>query len=340
MAMISPRGTLRGPIVKVMDIEAQGPHSSMVVRDVADVWPSAHEVQIEVAAAGVNRADLMQRAGYYPPPQGAPAWPGLEVSGRIGQIGSEVSNWSPGDEVCALLAGGGYAEQVCVDERLVLPVPSGVGVLEAASLPEAACTVWSNLVMAARLAEGDTALIHGGSSGIGTMAVQVAAALGATVAVTAGSAHKLAVCRELGAAVLINYREQDFVQELQAATSGRGADVILDSIGAKYLARNVAALAPGGRCVVIGLLGGRRAELDLGELLTKRAAVMATSLRSRSLAEKAEIVAQVRRHVWPLIETGRVHPAVDSTFALDQAQAAHDRMESSQHVGKLLLTIG
>lgn len=305
--------------------------------------PTAHEgeVLVEVVAAGVNRADVMQRKGAYPPPPGASELPGLEVSGRISALGegTDGSGWSVGDEVCALLAGGGYAQTVAVPVGQLLPVPDGIPLEDAAALPEVACTVWSNLVMEAGLREGETVLLHGGSSGIGTMAIQVAKALGARVAVTAGSAEKLAACRELGADILINYREQDFVEEVRAATDGGGADVILDVVGAKYLPDNVRALAHDGRLVVIGLLGGRVGELDLGRLLTKRASVQATSLRSRSAAGKAQIVAQVREHVWPWIEQGRVRPLIQSRHPLEQAAAAHREMEESQHIGKLLLTV-
>ena len=299
----------------------------------------AHEVLIDVAAAGVNRADVLQRRGFYPPPAGAPDWPGLECSGTVREVGAEVTGWKPGDRVCALLDGGGYAEQVVVDAGMCLPVPDGVDLVDAAGLPEVACTVWSNVFMAAGLQRGQVLLVHGGSSGIGTMATQLAHALGARVAVTASSAEKLAACTELGAGIAINYKEQDFVAELLRATDGHGADVILDSIGAKYLARNIDALATGGRLVIIGFLGGIRAEINLQNLLAKRAAVLATSLRARPLEEKRVIVSQVREYVWPLIADGSVHTVVDSRLPLDQAVAAHARMEESGHIGKILLTL-
>jgi putative PIG3 family NAD(P)H quinone oxidoreductase len=276
--------------------------------------------------------------GHYAPPPGAPEYPGLEVSGTIDALGPGVDAWAVGDEVCALLAGGGYAEQVCVSSDLVLPVPSGVSVADAAALPEVVCTVWSNVFMTANLLPGQTLLVHGGSSGIGTMAIQLAREVGARVAVTAGSAAKLEVCRQLGAEVRVNYRQQDFVGEVRAATGGAGADVILDNMGAKYLARNVDALATNGRLVVIGLQGGTRAELDLGLLLRKRAAVIATSLRARPAAEKATIVAAAREHVWPLIESGRVRPVIHSRYPLARASDAHAEMEASGHIGKILLT--
>ena len=298
----------------------------------------AGQVVIDTVAAGVNRADIMQRKGFYPPPKGASPLPGLEVSGVIARVGPEVTGWSVGDEVCALVDGGGYAEQVLVPATQLLPVPQGVSVRDAAGLPEVACTVWSNVFMTANLQPGEVVLIHGGSSGIGTMAIQLAKAAGATVAVTAGSEDKLAFCRELGADIAVNYREQDFVEEVRAATDGHGADVILDVIGAKYLPRNVDLLATNGRMVVIGLMGGRTGDLDLGTLLGKRAAVIATSLRARPADEKATIVAAVREHVWPLIEDGAVRPIVQGTHPLAQAADAHREMEASGHIGKILLT--
>ena len=240
--------------------------------------------------------------------------------------------------MCALLVGGGYAEQVCVPQAQVLPVPAGVALEDAAALPEVVCTVWSNVFMTANLLPGQFLLVHGGSSGIGTMAIQLAREIGARVAVTAGSAEKLEACRQLGAEMLVNYREQDFVEEVRAATGGAGADVILDNMGAKYLARNVDVLAVNGRLVVIGLQGGTKAEVDLNALLRKRAALIATSLRARPAEEKATIVAAVREHVWPLVEAGRVKPIVHSRFALADAAAAHREMESSRHIGKILLT--
>jgi putative PIG3 family NAD(P)H quinone oxidoreductase len=324
--------------VKAITIPTPGDADALVLADVPDPEPAAGEVRIAVAAAGVNRADVMQRRGFYDPPPGSPTWPGLEVSGTVDAVGEGVTTWSVGDEVCALLVGGGYAERVCVPEAQVLPVPSGVSLEHAAALPEVVCTVWSNVFMTANLLPGQTLLVHGGSSGIGTMAIQLAREVGARVAVTAGSAEKLAACKELGAEVLVNYREQDFVEEVRQATGGAGADVVLDNMGAKYLARNVDVLAVGGRLVVIGLQGGTTAEIDLNALLRKRAAVIATSLRARPPAEKAAIVAAVREHVWPLVEAGRVRPVVHTTFPLADAADAHREMESSRHIGKILLT--
>jgi putative PIG3 family NAD(P)H quinone oxidoreductase len=323
--------------MKAITIPEPGDASALTLADVPTPEPAPGEVRIRVVSAGVNRADLMQRMGHYPPPPGAPVYPGLEVSGVVDALGTDVAGWSPGDEVCALLAGGGYAEFVCVPAGQVLPVPSGVTLEDAAALPEVVCTVWSNVFMTANLLPGQTFLVHGGSSGIGTMAIQLAREVGARVAVTAGSPAKLEVCRELGAEILVNYREQDFVEEVKAATAGAGADVILDNMGAKYLGRNLEALAVNGRLVVIGLQGGAKAELDLGMLLRKRGAVIATSLRARPAEEKAAIVAAVREHVWPLVEAGRVKPVVHATYPLGEAAQAHRTLEASSHIGKILL---
>lgn len=325
--------------MRAVTISEPGGPDVLVPAQVPDPVPADGQVLVRVAAAGVNRADVMQRLGHYPPPPGEPKWPGLEVSGTVAAVGDGVEEWSVGDEVCALLGGGGYAELVAVPAGQLLPVPDGVDLVEAAALPEVACTVWSNVFMAAGLQRGETLLVHGGSSGIGTMAVQLAHALGARVAVTAGSADKLARCAELGADVLVNYREEDFVERVREATDGRGADVVLDNMGAKYLARNVDVLATGGRLVVIGLQGGTRAEVDLGLMLRKRVAVMATSLRARPAAEKATIVRQVRELVWPLLADGTVRPVVHATFPLDDASRAHAVLEESSHVGKVLLTV-
>ena len=305
--------------------------------EVPDPVPGPGEVVIDVAASGVNRADLMQRQGFYPPPPGAPPYPGLECSGRVRAVGDQVAGWRPGDQVCALLSGGGYAEQVAVPEGQLLPVPASVPVATAAAFPETACTVYANVFQLAGLTEGELLLVHGGSSGIGTMAIQLAKAFGARVACTAGSAEKLARCRALGADVAVNYRTEDFVEVVRDATSGAGADVILDIMGASYLARNLAALATGGRLVVIGRQGGSRAELDLGVLQAKRASLHATTLRARPVHEKAAVVAAVREHVWPLIDAGRVAAVVDRELPMSQAAQAHRVMAASEHVGKILL---
>lgn len=323
--------------MKAIEIREPGDADVLVPTEVPDPAAGAGQVVIEVVAAGVNRADVMQRMGFYPPPPGASPLPGLEVSGRVVEVGAGVTGWSVGDEACALLDGGGYAERVAVPAGQLLPVPDGVALRDAAALPEVACTVWSNLVDVARLAPGETVLVHGGTSGIGTFAIQLAKARGCRVAVTAGTPEKLAFCRELGADVAVNYREDDFVEAVREATDGRGADVVLDSIGAKYLSRNVDVLATGGRLVVIGLLGGRKGELDLAALLGKRGSITATSLRARDPQDKARIVAAVRDEVWPLLADGSVRPVVHSTHPLAEAAAAHREMESSTHVGKILL---
>ncbi|MFD8071749.1 NAD(P)H-quinone oxidoreductase [Streptomyces sp. NPDC001902] len=316
--------------------EPGGP-DALVWAEVPDPVPAEGEVLVEVAATAVNRADLLQRQGFYDPPPGASPYPGLECSGRVAALGPGVSGWTVGEEVCALLAGGGYAGKVAVPAGQLLPVPKGVGLVEAAALPEVVCTVWSNVFMVAHLRPGETLLVHGGSSGIGTMAIQLAKAVGAKVAVTAGSEDKLAKCRELGADLGINYREQDFTAEVREAFGG--ADVILDIMGAKYLGRNVDALAVNGRLAVIGLQGGVKGELDLGKMLAKRAAITATSLRGRPLEEKAAIVAAVREHVWPLLESGVVRPVVDCALPMSEAAQAHRLVEASTHVGKVLLTV-
>ncbi|GAA3887019.1 NAD(P)H-quinone oxidoreductase [Streptomyces lacrimifluminis] len=318
--------------------EPGGPEA-LVWAEVPDPVPGEGEVLVEVVAGAVNRADLLQRQGFYNPPPGASPYPGLECSGRIAGIGPGVSGWSVGDEVCALLAGGGYAQKVAVPAGQLLPVPEGIDLRSAAALPEVACTVWSNVFMISHLRPGETLLVHGGSSGIGTMAVQLAKAVGARVAVTAGTKEKLDRCAELGADILVNYREQDFVEELKQATDGAGADVILDNMGAKYLDRNVRALAVNGRLAIIGMQGGVKAELNIGALLTKRAAISATSLRARPLTEKTAIVAAVREHVWPLLAAGHVRPVVDSEFPMSDAAAAHRVVEESGHVGKVLLVV-
>ncbi|GAB2832264.1 NAD(P)H-quinone oxidoreductase [Streptomyces chlorus] len=316
--------------------EPGGPET-LVWAKVPDPVPGEGEVLVEVVAGAVNRADIMQRQGFYDPPPGASPYPGLECSGRITALGPGATGWAVGDEVCALLAGGGYAEQVAVPVGQLLPVPEGLDLKQAAALPEVVCTVWSNVFMVAHLRPGETLLVHGGSSGIGTMAIQLAKAVGAKVAVTAGTKEKLERCAELGADILINYREQDFVAELKQATDGAGADVILDNMGAKYLDRNVKALAVNGRLAIIGMQGGVKGELNIGALLGKRAAISATSLRARPPAEKAAIVAAVREHVWPLIDGGHVRPVVDREIPMPDAADAHRVVEASSHIGKVLL---
>jgi putative PIG3 family NAD(P)H quinone oxidoreductase len=305
--------------------------------EVADPVPGPGEVVVDVIAAGVNRADLMQRQGFYPPPAGAPPYLGLECSGTVSAIAPDVTKFKAGDEVCALLSGGGYAEKVAVPEGQLLPRPKSVTLTEAASFPETACTVYSNVFMTARLQPGETILIHGGGSGIGTMAIQLAKNAGATVAVTAGSREKLEACKRLGADIAINYREENFTESLKRATNNHGADVILDIIGAAYLEDNVDALAVGGRIVTIGMQKGSKAELDLGKLMTKRATITATTLRARPKEQKAEIVQAVREHVWPLIEDRKITPVIYRELPFPDAAEAHRIMEASTHTGKILL---
>jgi putative PIG3 family NAD(P)H quinone oxidoreductase len=323
--------------MRAITIESPGGPEVLALTEVPDPVPAPGEVLIAVTAAGLNRADLLQRQGFYPPPPGAPPYPGLECSGRIIALGEGVTQWKVGDEVCALLSGGGYAEQVAVPAVQVLPVPEGTTVTQSAALPEVACTVHSNVLQLAGLAEGETLLVHGGASGIGTFAIQLGRALGARVACTAGSPAKLERCRELGADLAIPYRDEDFVTAINEFTDGRGADVILDIIGASYLQRNVAALAVGGRLAVIGLQGGTKAELDMNALLRKRATIRATTLRARPPGEKGAIVEAVREVVWPLISAGQIRPVIHTTLPLADAAEAHRIMEADTHTGKILL---
>jgi putative PIG3 family NAD(P)H quinone oxidoreductase len=308
-------------------------------QEVPDLDVGAGEVLIKVSTAGVNRADLLQAAGNYPPPPGASKTLGLEVSGTIAEVGDGVTQWAVGQQVCALLAGGGYAEFVAVPAGQVMPVPDDVPLPHAAGLPEVACTVWSNLVMTARLSAGQLLLIHGGASGIGTHGIQVARALGVRVAVTAGAPNKLELCTELGAEVTINYRQEDFVERVRAEG---GADVILDIMGAKYLDRNVDALATDGRLIIIGMQGGVKAELNLGKLLAKRAGVIATALRSRPVSgpgSKSDVVAEVVANVWPMIADGQVRPVIGAEFPIEQARAAHELLASGEVSGKVVLRV-
>lgn len=318
--------------------EPGGPES-MAWEESPDPVLEDGEVLITVAAAGVNRADLLQRKGFYPPPMGESTILGLEVSGVIAAVGPGVFGMAPGDRVCALLTGGGYAEHVVVPVGQVMPVPHGMDLVTAAALPEVACTVWSNLIKVADMQRGDLVLIHGGAGGIGSHAIQVAKAFGATVAVTVGTPEKAAWCRELGADIAINYNTEDFVDAVNYATGGRGADIVLDNMGAKYLQRNIDVLAKGGRLVIIGLQGGVKGELNLAQMMAKRATIHCTTLRSRPVEQKAEICAEVVECVWPLIDSGKVRPIVDTVLPITQAADAHIRMESSVHTGKILLTI-
>ncbi|TWH02646.1 putative PIG3 family NAD(P)H quinone oxidoreductase [Nocardioides sp. J9] len=321
----------------VTQSEPGGPET-LVVTELPDPTPGPGEVLVEVAATAVNRADLLQRQGHYPPPPGASEVIGLECSGTVAAVGEGVTRWAVGDQVCALLAGGGYASLVVVPEGQVMPVPDGVDLVTAAALPEVACTVWSNVFMVAGLRPDEVFLVHGGAGGIGTFAIQLASRLGARVFTTAGSEDKLARCRELGAEVAISYREQDFVEVVREATDGHGADVVLDNMGAKYLERNVDVLATEGRLVIIGMQGGTKAELNIGKLLSKRGAVIATALRARPVEGKARICASVVEHVWPLVTDGSVRPVVSAVLPLDEVAEAHRRIEGGDNIGKVLLT--
>ncbi len=323
--------------MRAVVISEPGGPDVLQLAEVPDPVAGPGEALVEIVGAGVNRADVMQRQGFYPPPPGAPPYPGLECSGRIAALGEGTDGWAVGDEVCALLGGGGYAQRVAVPAGQLLPLPAGVTLTDAAGLPEVACTVHANVFKSARLQPGETLLVHGGASGIGTMAIQLGREHGARVACTAGTPDKLDRCRALGADLAVNYHAEDFVEAVRDFTGGSGADVILDIVGAAYLAKNLAALATGGRLVVIGMQGGSRAELDLGLLLMKRASVYASSLRARPAAEKAAVVAAVREQVWPLVAAGRVHPVIDRVLPLAEAPEAHRLIESGSHVGKILL---
>jgi putative PIG3 family NAD(P)H quinone oxidoreductase len=324
--------------MRAVIVQDPGGPDALVVADLPDPQPGPGELVIDMTATAVNRADTMQRQGFYPPPPGASDVLGLECSGVVSAVGDGVEAWSVGDEVCALLAGGGYAEKVLVPAGQVMPVPDGLDLVTAGALPEVACTVWSNVFMIAGLREDETLLVHGGAGGIGTFAIQLAHAVGARVLTTAGTEAKLEVCRSLGADVAINYKEQDFVEEVAAATDGKGADVILDNMGAKYLPRNVDALATEGRLVVIGMQGGTKGELDLGVLMRKRGAVIATTLRARPVEEKAAICASVVEHVWPVVADGAIRVPVHTTLPLEQAAEGHRVMEAGDHIGKIVLT--
>ena len=325
--------------MKAVQVIEPGPRYRLALAEIAQPQPKSDEVLIRIAAAGVNRADLIQAQGGYPPPPGAPSTLGLEVAGEIAALGSDVRDFREGDKVCALLGGGGYAEYCTVSQRCVLPIPRGVGLIEAAALPEAHFTVWTNLVDSARLADGETVLIHGGSSGIGTAAIQLCAAKGHVVFATAGSAAKCDACTMLGAKRTINYREEDFVELVKAETAGRGVDVILDMVGGEYIQRNFSAAAIWGRIVNIAFQAGMSANVNFAGMLMKRLTLMATTLRARSNPEKGVIRDALAKSVWPLIEAGRIKPVVDRVVPLAEAGAAHARMASSEHIGKILLKI-
>ncbi len=311
-------------------------------QEVSDVRPGRGEVLVRVSAAGVNRADLLQAAGHYPPPPGASEILGMEVAGVVAELGDDVGGWSVGQQVCALLAGGGYAEYVAVPAGQVMPIPDRVDLHDAAGLPEVACTVWSNLVLTAGLSAGQVLLVHGGASGIGTHAIQIAAVLDVRVAVTAGSEAKLRFCRELGAEITIDYHDEDFVDRVREATSGTGADVILDIMGAAYLDRNLDALANDGRLVIIGMQGGVKAELNLGKLLSKRARIIGTTLRARPVSgpnSKSAIAEAVVSSVWPMLADGRIRPIIGARMPITEAAKAHQLLSSGGVTGKIVLTV-
>lgn len=301
--------------------------------------PGKGEILVKVAAAGVNRPDVMQRKGLYPPPPGAPDIPGLEIAGEVVALGEGTSRFALGDKVCALVSGGGYAQYCVADEASALPVPAGLSMVEAAALPETFFTVWTNVFDLAGLKAGENFLVHGGTSGIGTTAIQLAKAFGATVFTTAGSAEKCEVCRQLGADVAIDYKTEDFVAVVKEKSGGKGAHVILDMVGGSYIARNYEAASPQGRIVQIAFMEGSKVQIDYMRLMLKRLSHMGSTLRSRPKAEKAAIAASLAQKVWPLIEAGKVKPVMDQTFPLEDASKAHARMETSAHIGKIMLTV-
>lgn len=324
--------------MRAVTIPRFGGPDVLTIADIPQPEVGPNDVLVDVVAAGINRADLQQREGHYPPPPGAPDWPGMELSGTVLEVGASVVHWTVGDRVCALVPGGAYAERAVVNEGLLLRVPENVDLVEAAGIPEAACTVWANVFMTAGLRSGQGLLVHGGSSGIGSLAIQLGAALGNRVFATAGTAEKVAFVEQLGATG-INYREQDFAEVIASHTDGRGVDVILDMVGGDYLARNVESLALGGAVAIISNLSGTAGSFDIGLLMRKRGRILASTLRARPLDERASIVAEVARAVMPLFASGAIHPVVDSVYPLEQAANAHIRMASGEHKGKILLSV-
>jgi NADPH2:quinone reductase len=320
-------------------IDGKGGPEVLVMRDVPVPRPGEGQVLVKVAAAGVNRPDVQQRLGAYPPPAGHSPLPGLEVSGEIAAVGSNVARWKVGDTVCALVNGGGYAPYCIAEDVQTLPVPAGLSTVDAAGLPETIFTVWNNVFDRGRLKSGDWFLVHGGSSGIGTCAIQMAKGFGARVIATAGSAEKVASCKSLGADVGIDYRTQDFVKEVKSATAGHGADVILDMVGGEYTERNIVAAAEDGRIIQIATLGRAEAKINVARLMVKRVTLTGSTLRPRDRAVKGRWAHAIEQRVWPLIETGRLKVVIDSTFPLAQAADAHRRMETSQHIGKIVLVV-
>jgi NADPH2:quinone reductase len=325
--------------VKVVEITQPGPPDVLKIAERPDPAPGAGEVLIDVDAAGVNRPDVLQRLGKYPPPPGASDIPGLEVAGRIAALGDGVSGFAIGDRVCALVAGGGYAERAAVPHEQVLPIPKGLTGIQAAGIPETFFTVWTNVFQRGRLKDSESILIHGGTSGIGTTAIQLARAFGARVLTTAGSDEKCEAAKQLGAVHAFNYRTTDWVAEAKRATNGRGVDVILDIVGGDYMSRNLDLLAVEGRLLQIAFLKHARAELDFSVMMRKRAWITGSTLRPRTAAEKGAIARDLREHVWPLIEQGVVAPVIHETFPLAQASEAHRLMETSHHIGKIILDV-
>ena len=322
----------------VIAIRAPGGPEMLVPEQRAVPQPGEREVLVKVAAAGVNRPDVMQRQGLYPPPKGATDIPGLEIAGEVAALGAGVQRWKLGDKVMALVVGGGYAEYCLAHESHALPVPAGLTLVEAAAIPETTFTVWHNVFERGRLQRGETLLVHGGSSGIGTTAIQLAKAFGARVITTAGSAEKCDACRRLGADVAINYKQDDFVAATKAATNGKGADVVLDMVGGDYIERNYEAAAVEGRIVQIAFQGGPKATVDFRRIMLKRLTHTGSTLRARSIEDKAAIARAVEAHALPLVAAGKVKPVIDSTFPLSEAAAAHSRLEAGAHIGKIVLT--
>jgi len=331
--------TAGGARMQVIEVPQPGGPEALVLGERPVPQPAPGEVLIEVAAAGLNRADILQRRGFYPSPPGAPSYPGLEVAGTIAALGADVTEFKVGDAVCALLQGGGYAEFCSVDAGQVLPIPGSLDMVEAASLPEAMFTVWSNVFGFGRLQPGETLLVHGGSSGIGVAAIQLAVALGHTVFATAGSADKCRFCESLGARRAIDYKSEDFVVEIGKATDGRGVDVVFDMVGGSYVPRNLQVLATQGRLVMIATQGGAKGEIDVLRIMQQRLVITGSTLRPRPVEFKRAIRDQLLATVWPLIAAGRIRPIVDSVFALAEAPQAHARMESSEHIGKIILAL-
>lgn len=327
------------PTMRAVEINEPGGPEALVPAERPLPAPGPGEILIKVAAAGVNRPDVLQRKGLYPVPEDASDLPGLEIAGEVVACGKGATSWKIGDRLCALTHGGGYAEYCVVPESQALPVPIGLSLVEAASLPETFFTVWANVFDRGRLQPGETLLVHGGSSGIGVSAIQMATAMGSRVFVTAGNEEKCAACLELGADVAINYRSQDFEQEILAATSGRGVDVILDMVGGDYVPRDLRCLAESGRLVFIASLRGTKTELDIMAVMRKRLTITGSTLRPRTVGFKGALASRLREHIWPLIESGRIRPVIFKTFPLAEASKAHELMESSQHVGKLVLTV-